>query len=114
MPIPILGGLIALAGSELLKRFAWDTLKWVAQRAFLLALCLGVGPIVLFKGFSIITRYMLDYAGSKIGSEGIVPVTVQFVGIGGWLATELHLPEAFSIFLSFCLLSFSLRMIRVK
>ncbi len=114
MPIPILGGLVALLGSELLKRFAWDTLKWVAQRAFLLALCLGVGPIVLFKGFSLITRYMMEYAGGRINAEGIAPVTVQFVGIGGWLASQLMLPQAFSVFISFCLLSFSLRMIRVK
>ncbi len=114
MALPVLGGIAALLGSELLKRFVWDTLKWVAQRAFLLALCLGVGPIVLFKGFSLITRYMLTYAGNKVGGEGIQPITVQFVGVAGWMANQLMLPEAFSLFASFCLLSFSLRMIRVK
>ena len=110
----MIASLIALVSSEMVKRFAWDTLKWVAQRAFLLALCLGVGPIVLFKGFSAITRYMMDYAGSKVGAEGIQPIAVQFVGVGGWLASQLRVPEAFAIFLSFCLLSFSLRMMHLK
>jgi len=114
MALPILGALVALVGSELLKKFAWDTVKWVAQRAFLLGLCLGVGPIVLFRGFSLITRYMMDYAGGRISAEGINPITVQLVGVGGWMAGCLMLPEAFSIFISFCLLSFGLRMIRVK
>lgn len=110
----MIASLIALVSSQLVKTFAWDTLKWVAQRAFLLALCLGVGPIVFFKAFSLITRYMMTYAGDRVTSAGIAPITVQFVGIGGWLASQLRMPEAFSIFLSFCLLSFSLRMMRVK
>lgn len=110
----MLSGLVALVSSAGFQIFAWGTLKWVAQRAFLLALALGVGPIVLFKGFSWVTQYMMNYASGKISAEGIQPVMVSFVGIGGWLASTLKLPEAFSIFLSFCLLSFLLRMIRVK
>lgn len=106
--------LIGLLGAEFLKKVGWDTVKWVAQRAFLIGLCLGIGPIVLYKGFSMITRYMMEYGMGKVSAEGIQPVMVQFVGVGGWFAYQLKVPEAFSVFLSFCMLSLMLRMVRVK
>lgn len=74
--------MIALAAAELLKKYGFETAKWIAQRAFLLALALGVGPIVLFKGFSLITRYMMNYSSSYIGGQGLQPVTVQLIGVG--------------------------------
>lgn len=103
---------IALAAAELLKKYGFETAKWIAQRAFLLALALGVGPIVLFKGFSLITQFMMNYASSNVGT--LEPVTVELIGVGGYMADALRLPEAMSIYLSFCLLSFLLHAVRVK
>ena len=114
MAFPVVGTILGWLGSEVTKRLAWDTVKWVGQKALIISLCLGLGPVVLFKGFSVVTRYMMEYAGGKIQGEEIPSITVQFIGLGGWIASAIRLPEAFSIFLSFCLLSFSLRMIRVK
>ena len=105
---------IALFAADLLKKYGFETAKWVAQRAFLLALALGVGPIVLFKAFSWITQYMMTYASSKVGGAIGQPIVVELVGVGGWIASELRLPECFSVFLSFCLLNFLLKLVRVK
>ncbi len=103
-----------LAAGALLKQFTYETAKYLAQRAFLLALCLGVGPIVIFKGFSEIFRFLQGYAQNYIGQGSYQGGIVQLFGVGAWMGSLLRVPEGISIFLGFCLLSFTLRMIRVK
>ena len=108
------GWVVTLLGSELLKKFTFETGKYLAQRAMLIALCLFVVPIALFKGFGLITRFMLNYSGVLIEGEELEPVIVQLVGVGAYIGSLMMIPEGISIFLGFLLLSFTLRMIRVK
>jgi hypothetical protein len=104
----------ALLGSELLKKFTFETAKWVAQRAFLLALCLGVGPVVIFWGYTYIVEHLLLWVDGYIGGQGLQGATVTVSGLGGWICERLKVGEALSIYLGFLLLSFSLKIIRVK
>jgi hypothetical protein len=111
MPFPAIAGVI---GFGLLKVFTFEVAKYVATRAFLIALCVGLMPIVIFKGYGLIMKFILNYTSTFMGGQGLESVTVQIIGVGAYLGGYLRIPEGISIFLGFCLLSFTLRMIRVK
>lgn len=104
----------ALFGGGLLKMFTFETLKYLAFRAFIIALCLGLGPVVIFWGYTYILQHLLEYVATFIGGEGLDSPTFSVVGLGGWVVSSLRVGEALSIYLSLILLSFSLRMIRAK
>lgn len=103
-----------LAAAELLKKFTFETAKYVAFRAFLILLCLSIGPIVIFWGYSYILEHVLEYASGYLGGQGLEGVNVSVAGLGGWVADRLRVGEAISILLSFSLLSFTLKAIRIK
>lgn len=110
----VFASLAALIGSAFLKHFTVETVKFVAFRAFMIALCLGLGPVVLFKGYSYIIGHAMSYASTYLGSQGMEGVSMTISGFGGWLASHLRIGEAISLYLSFCLLSVSLRIARIK
>jgi hypothetical protein len=106
--------LAALLGGSLLKQFTFDAVKYLALRAFLIGLIMGLGPVVLMKGFTFVLRHILEYVSTYIGTLGIQGIEVNVSGFGGWIVSQLRVGEALAIFLSFCSLSFCLRMLRVK
>jgi hypothetical protein len=106
--------LVTLAGGWLLKHFTFEVAKYIALRALIIGVCLAIGPIVLFKGFSMIIQFLLNYTSSYIGGTGLEPAVVNIVGIGAYLAAKMKIAEGFSVFLSFLAVSFILRVIRVK
>lgn len=106
--------LIGLVGSWLLKHFTFEVAKYVALRAMLIALVLTIGPIVLFKGWSMILEFLLTYSASYVQGKNLQSAVVEIIGIGCYLAQKMKIGEGFSVFLSLLGLSFTLRMIRMK
>lgn len=106
--------LLAMAGGFLLKSFTFETVKYVALRAMLIAVILGLGPIVLLKGFTLILDEVMSYSSGYVEGQGLSGVMLQMTGIAAFLAEKIKIPEGISVFLSFLGLSFVLRMIKVK
>jgi hypothetical protein len=108
------GSLAALLGSGMLKLFSYQTVKYLAFRGLLVGLFLGLGPVVIFSGYSWIMKHMLEYVATMVGEAGMESPIVSVAGLGGWVVTQLRIGEALSIYLSFIALSFHLRMLRAK
>lgn len=106
--------LIGIAISWLAKHFTFEVAKYVGLRALLVGVILSLLPVALFKGFSLILKFVMNYASTYISGQGIEGVMLQMVGIAGYLATALKIPEGISVYLSCLGVSFVLRMIRVK
>ena len=106
--------IVGLAIGWLTKHFTFEVAKFVAMRAMLIAVILGLGPIVIFKGLSLMIEFVTSYANSYVSGQEVQPVMVQMAGIAGYLADILKIPEGISIYLSFLGISFALRLIRVK
>jgi hypothetical protein len=106
--------LVALAASWIAKNFTFEIAKYIALRAMLIALTLAIGPIVLFKGWSMIMQFLLGYVTNYIQGQGLQSAVIEMVGIGCYLAGKLKIGEGISLYLSLLSISFTLRMIRVK
>jgi hypothetical protein len=104
----------ALMIAELAKKFTFETAKYVAMRAFLILLTLTIAPIAIFWGYSYILEHVLSYASGYLTGQGLAGVNVDVAGLGGWVAARLRVGEAIAILLSFSLLSFTLKAIRLK
>ena len=101
--------------ASVLKFFTYDVAKWVIQKAFLYGLFTLVLPVVLFKLFSKILLWTMEYCQSVITVSGGVPSTmVELTQMGAWMADCTRLPECISIFLSALALKFTLQMISSK
>lgn len=103
----------SLLGGVLARFLTVEGLKFIALRAFLITLFLTVGPIVIFKGFGLIVKFMSAYGGSMVQSlfndAGIEAQMVNLVGVGAWIGNCLKVPEGVSVFLSFLSLKFVFR-----
>ena len=102
--------LAALGGGMLARMFTMEGLKFLAWRAFAIALCIGLGPVVIFKGFGLILMFMgtcgKEMMTSFLGSAGLEPQVVQLFGVGAYIGTCLKVSESVSVFLSFLMLKF--------
>lgn len=110
MPFP----LVALAAGWLAKVGLWDIAKFLAWKAFIVALCLTILPIGIFYGFGYIMEFLFGMVNSTLQAQGVQPVVVQVVGVAGYLATVCRIPEAFSIYFSLVGMSFMLKLVRLK
>lgn len=106
--------LIALAIAWLAKHFTFEVAKYVAIRALIVGVMLSLGPWVIFKGLSYMLQFLMTYASSYASGQQVTPLMIQMVGIAGYLAAKIKIPEGIAIFLSLISISFVLKMIRVK
>jgi len=101
----------ALAGGLLLRIFTFETAKYLAYRAFMIALVMGLGPIVLFKGFGLIMKFLGNYGvgvlNSLMASVNLEPQVVGLWGVGAYLGSLLRIQEGIAIYLSFLILKFT-------
>ncbi len=99
----------ALAG-QLLKLFTYETARYMATRALVLILVVGVLPIMLFKGYTYIMKFVLSYGmellGTMLGNLGISAQVISIAGCGAYLCQEMMVGQGISIFMSFLLLKF--------
>lgn len=100
------------------KLFAWaatafrlSVVKYIALKAFLVALITAFVPVAIFKSFGIVLKWVLQMASTKISQSGLDPVWIQFVGLGGFLAYHLMLPQAMAVILTAVLISVVLRIV---
>lgn len=113
-PVGVVWSLIGIAAGWLLKNFTFETVKYVAFRALLIILVLSLGPIMIFKGYSMVIRYMIDYASTYMDGEGLSGAVVTMTGLAAYLGNLLRVGEALSIILSFSLVGLVLRILRLK
>lgn len=87
--------------------------KFVAQKALLLAVVVTVFfPLLWNLGLSFLetaTTWGFDKLAAVTG--GSSSVACNLVGVGGWIAAQLKIPEAITLMFSFLMLKVTLRMI---
>lgn len=110
MPFP----LVALAAGWLAKIGIWDIAKYLAMKAFVVALCVTMLPLSIFYGFGYIMEFLFGMINSTLQGSGIEPVVVQVTGVGAYLVTACRIPEAFSVYFSLIGMSFMLKLVRLK
>jgi len=111
MPIPIIGVIAALAGVAG-KLLATESIKFIATRALLYTLFTLVLPVILYNVFAKILQETLTYAMNQAGSASFEGSVVHLTGIAAWIADNIYLSQAMSIFLSAVALRFVLSMIK--
>jgi len=111
MPLPIVGGLIAVVGAGIAKALAIETIKMVAIQAILYTLFTLILPVVLYNVFTRIMQEMMELASDEVAAGGMEAVVLQLTGMGGWLAENLQMPAAMALIMSAVGLSFVLKML---
>lgn len=112
MPIPLLAPVVATIVGAIAKTVSVEGLKWIATRGLLVALVGGMLPVVLYNLFNQILLEFITYAASQNPDAGnLSSVVIQITGLGGWMATQLKLPQAFALVCSAAALRTALNMI---
>lgn len=91
--------------------------KWLiagAAKVFAFSLFTTVLPTVLVTIFQKIMEYSLDFAGSYSTNSAVASVSVDLIGMGGYLANETALPAAFAIIISAVALRAVLNLITLR
>lgn len=93
--------IVGVAIGWLIKNFTFEIAKYVAMRAMIIAIALTIGPWIIFKGLSSLMQYLMNYASTYIGQQGLQPVMIQLIGIAAYLGAKLKIAEGVAIYLSF-------------
>lgn len=109
--IGVVGSSIAKLVGGVAKTISVETMKWVAFRAFMLFILYVALPILLYNIFVGIFLDFIDYAISYVSGQSFSAMTIELTGMGGWIAQQIQLPQAFSIFMSFLAIKFITRFI---
>lgn len=109
MALPLISGIGSLVAGFLAKIFTSQVLLWGSLKILLISIFTVVVPTVIHK---LITKYLVDAVSIFAGSVGTQSsITVDLIGMGGYLASEVGLPECFSILMSAIVLKLTLRFI---
>lgn len=103
MALPLVGaawGVMALIGGAVAKMLSVETVKFVATRAMMYTLFTIVLPVVLYNVFTRILYEIIEYINAELAGSGMDGTMVQLTGMGAWIADQIQLPLAMSIFLS--------------
>lgn len=93
------------------------TSKWLiagAAKVFSFALFTTVLPTVLVTVFQKILQYTMDYASGFTNNPSASSISVDLIGMGGYLASECALPAAFAIIISAVALRATLNIITLR
>ena len=105
--VQILTFLVSFAGRFITTRF----LTFLAIKTFIFSLFTIVLPTILIKLMTKFLEYSMDYAHSQVTNSGMNPISIDLIGMGGYLATETGLIQCFSIVLSAVALRATLNLI---
>jgi len=115
-----MGALIAFLGSAFAgflgsaaKLFTIETLKFVAWRALLMFTLFVALPIILYNIFTDLVFDFIEYAMTFLSNQGLSATTIEISGLAAWMAQELYLVEAFSVYMSFVAIRFLTRFIPI-
>ena len=111
MAWPIVG-LVSFLGGIVGKLLTVETGKFLLYRGLILSLVTFVLPTVLYNLFTRIISEMMEYTMNHISSSGLSGTMVQLTGIGAWIADNIYLPSAMSIFISALGLRFTLSLFK--
>lgn len=104
-------GVLLWIGQALASFIGSSAIRFLAWKTLIIALLTTVLPIVLNKIIYAFIERAINYCNQSVGS--VSAVTVNIVGMGGYLANQLNLPECVSIVLGFVAARFTLRIMRV-
>ena len=109
--ISLLGSLGGSLVNSFAKLFSIETIKFLAWRALILFIVFIALPVVLYNIFTGLIFDFLDYALSFLSSQGLSSHVVSLSGMGAYIASQIRLPEAFSVYLSYVGIAFLMRFI---
>lgn len=66
-------------------------------------------PLVIYNVFSVILIEIMEFTMSYVSESGVSDLTVELTGMGGWIANQIMLPQAFGVFMSFVSIRFVMR-----
>ena len=98
------------------KEAVVGTFKWLLIRAFVMSLMAFVVPLAIYKGWQLVQSKIFDFMMNNLDSsqgqfDGAV---LELTGLTAWLSEQLRFAESFSLYMSALLISFTLRVMRVK
>jgi hypothetical protein len=103
----ILTFLVGLAGRLITSRL----LYYGALKLFLFSLFTVVVPTIILTFIQKFLTYTLSYASSHVSSSGLDSLSLELVGMGGYLASETGLPACFALIISAVALRATLNLI---
>jgi len=110
----ILSGIAGLFGSlftGVSSTIAAIVASALFQKALAFFMMFVVLPWVLFGVYIKIMRFTLEYVFDYLSTASITPTALDFVDVGAYLATQIKIPEAMTVYLSFLSISFIMRFI---
>lgn len=107
--MPVVGLLAALA-TFFLRYISVEVLKYVALRALILSLVVVILPIVVENFLVKIFEESMSIATQQLVQQDFGQV-VNLVGVFGWVAQMLKLPEAMAVVISAIGVRFALSLI---
>ena len=85
--------------------------KFIATKAFLIGLFYIGLPILVYNFLLNFIIEFIDYGMQYIADANVSELAIQFTGMGGWIANQIMLPQAFAVFMSFLAIRFVMRFI---
>lgn len=105
--ISLFGSVISGVGSLI----SVETLKFLAIRGLIMFSLFIALPVVLYNVLTSIIFDFMSYALSFMSAQGLSANVIHFTGLGAYLAQQIQLPQAFSVYMSFVLIAFLMRFI---
>lgn len=88
-----------------------ESLKFIAFRSLLMFALFIALPVILYNVFTDIIFDFLDYGFLFITGQGISPISIDFMGMGAYIASKIQLVQCFSVYMSFVGIRFIMRFI---
>ena len=86
-------------------------IKFIAMKTFIIGVFYIGIPILLYNILVSLIFDFIDFGMNYIADANMDSVVIQLTGMGGWMAQQIMLPQAFSIFISFLSIRFIMRFI---
>lgn len=94
-------GVGALFGVLLTKLLSDNLARYIATKAVLITLFVGVLPVILNNFVYSLLQIAMDYASNLNGQADSLPqIALQLTGLAGWFFSNLYLPDALSVIFS--------------
>jgi hypothetical protein len=106
--ISFLGSVFGKVVEGLSSQITVETAKFLAWRALVMFLMFIAFPVVLHNVLAKILLELVDYSLSAVSDTGVTSYTMQLTGMAAYIAYYIKLPEAFSIFMGFVAMRFTL------
>jgi len=103
----LFGGLVSGIG----RIISVETIKFLAWKAFYFTVLFIILPIVLYNVLTGIVFDFMSYALNFLDAQNIQSLSIQFTGMGAYIANLIKLPQCFSVFMSFLSIRFLMRFI---